>query len=232
MELIIMANRPVFISVINNENNFVDKIEVDFTWHPGFSKTQKQKSIRSLHENFFRGNYMVNKNEILEISTKSPDKLGVELSAFNLEIELKGIKTTVESLFQSSKVFENGGPYRDIIKKPSLKAKRDNRIRNSGELIKFRFNKRDWPLEPKTIFYDWIYMKALSQNELKSEEIMRFRAFTDIEFNPKKSINCQARAAALFISFKKNGMIKTFLSDIDKYLDYFINNSNEQLKLI
>lgn len=228
-----MANRPVFISIENNENDFVKRINVDFTWYPGFSKKQKQKSIKSLHESFLKENYNINQNEILEISTKSPDDFGVKLSAFNLEIELKSIKTTVESLFQSSKVFEKGGPYRDIIEKTSLEAKKDNRIRNSGDLIKFRFNKRDWPLEPKTVFYDWIYMKALSQNKNYTKQIMKYKAFTDIEFNPKRSINCQARSAALFISLKKMNKLNTFLSDIDKYLDYFTSKTDKdrQLKL-
>lgn len=228
-----MANRPVFISIENNENDFVKRINVDFTWYPGFSKKQKQKSIKSLHESFLKENYNINQNEILEISTKSPDDFGVKLSAFNLEIELKSIKTTVESLFQSSKVFEKGGPYRDIIEKTSLEAKKDNRIRNSGDLITFRFNKRDWPLEPKTVFYDWIYMKALSQNKNYTKQIMKYKAFTDIEFNPKRSINCQARSAALFISLKKMNKLNTFLSDIDKYLDYFTSKTDKdsQLKL-
>lgn len=228
-----MANRPVFISETNNKNNYIKRINVDFTWHPGFSRKQKQKSIKSLHASFLKEDYKINQDEILEISTKSPDEFGIKLSAFNLEIELKGIKTTVESLFQSSKVFEKGGPYRDIIKKSSLEAKRDDRIRSSGDLITFRFNKRDWPLEPKTVFYDWIYMKALSQNKNYSKKIMRYKAFTDIEFNPKKSINCQARSAALFISLKKMNKLNTFLSDIDKYLDYFTSKTDKdsQLKL-
>lgn len=226
-----MAKRPVFVSILNNKDNYVKRINIDFTWYPGFSKKQKQKSILSLHENFLKGNHKVNQNEILEISTKSSDEFGVQLSAFNLEIELKGIKTTVESLFQSSKVFENGGPYRDIIEKTSLEAKRDSRVKNSGDLVTFKFNKREWPLEPKTIFYDWIYMKALSQDENYSKEIMKYKAFTDIEFNPKKSINCQARAAALFVSLKRVDKLGVFLSDIDKYLDFFTSKTEKKCQL-
>ena len=42
-------------------------------------------------------------------------KVGKQASAFNLSIETKdGIRTTVESLYQGSKVFENGGPITEI----------------------------------------------------------------------------------------------------------------------
>ena len=37
---------------------------------------------------------------------------------------------------------------------------------------------------------------------------MEFDAFTDIEFNPNKSLNCQARAAALFVAMKKLGRLE------------------------
>ncbi len=41
-------------------------------------------------------------------------------------------------------------------------------------------------------------MTALFQNPELSKELLRFEAFTDIAFNPQKSLNCQARAAARF----------------------------------
>lgn len=36
----------------------------------------------------------------------------------------------------------------------------------------------------------------LNEDEIK--EFLTFELFTDIEFNPKKSINCQARSCALY----------------------------------
>ena len=35
---------------------------------------------------------------------------------------------------------------------------------------------------------------------------MDYECFTDIEFNPKKSYNCQGYSAALFVSMKRRGM--------------------------
>ena len=36
---------------------------------------------------------------------------------------------------------------------------------------------------------------------------MAYDAFTDIEFNPDKSLNCQARAAAMFVALNREGLI-------------------------
>ena len=44
-----MSVRPAFIPEINGKN-YVRKVDIEFTWFPGFSKEQKRKSIRSLHK--------------------------------------------------------------------------------------------------------------------------------------------------------------------------------------
>ena len=59
-----MAKRPIFIPK-NNGNLMVVAMPIEFTWHPGMSKTQKQKSIRSLHDAAKKGRGIEN---ILEIS--------------------------------------------------------------------------------------------------------------------------------------------------------------------
>lgn len=52
----------------------------------------------------------------------------------------------------------------------------------------------------KSFFYDFLYFRALRENlnENEIKEFLTFELFTDIEFNPKKSINCQARSCALY----------------------------------
>ena len=40
-------------------------------------------------------------------------------------------------------------------------------------------------------------MNALHQNPDLAEQVIRYKAFTDIEFNPARSRNTQARAAAV-----------------------------------
>lgn len=218
-----MAKRIVY-KVNEEKNNYVKKIEIDFTWSPGFAKSQKQKSIKSLHENYKK---QYPEDKILEISSKSLQKLGIDLSAFNLMIIPKNNKQTfsVECAFQSSKVFENGGPYKDILYKTSKDAKKDERLKTSGELIGFEFKGNKWPLEPKTLFYDWIYMNALYRNKELSNKILEYDAFTDIEFNPNKSINCQASAAALFVSLSRMELLEKVMESSDVYKSMIMSNN-------
>lgn len=219
-----MANRPVYYI----ENDRVKEKMVDFEWYPGFSVRQKQKSIRNLHENFENNFHWAN---MLEISSKSENNLGVKLSAFNLTIETKNKIFSVESAFQSSKNFENGGPFIDLLYKTSKEAKQDSRLKNSGNLIKFSYNKIDWELEPKTFFYDWLYINTLYRKKELSEKILKYNAFTDIEFNPKKSINCQARSATLFVLLKKLNLLDEAMESIEKYKEiikpFYINKNNK-----
>lgn len=209
-----MAIRPIFIANPNVES-FVDAVNVNFKWFPGFSKVQKQKSIISLHNEFSNSNEEL---RILEVSSKSENELGVALSAFNLLINTKNNKVfSVETAFQSSKVFEDGGPYKDLLEKTSIEAKKDQRIRNSGKLKYFQYFNRKWDLEPKTFFYDWLYINALSLKKELSEQILNYDAFSDIEFNPVKSINCQAKSAALYVSLHRAGKLDFILQSTDNY---------------
>ena len=199
-----MAKRPIFIPTISG-NTLVEIKEVEFQWFAGMSLNQKQKSIRSLHET-----YQLNYPEIkiLEVSSKSEKELGIQLSAFNLMFNTKtGKSISVESIFQASKVFSKGGAYKDIMQMSSRDAKRDERLKNSGNLVAFEYRNTRWALEPKTAFYDWLYLNALNLNKTLQQQILLYDAFTDIEFNPKKSINCQAYSVALFTSLTKRSLL-------------------------
>ncbi|MFF5400488.1 DUF6977 family protein [Peribacillus butanolivorans] len=210
----LMAERPVFISHLDRKD-FVEKRNIEFEWFPGFSIKQKQKSILSFHENI-KEKYPTLK--VLEVSSKSNCKLGIELSAFNLMVNGKNNTAfSVETAFQASKVFELGGPFVDLYQKNSREAKKDPRIRNSGQLLYFQFFSRKFELEPKTFFYDWLYINALHLNKELSNQVVEYDAFTDIEFNPQKSINCQARAAALYVSLYKLGLLEKAVTSVENY---------------
>lgn len=203
-----MAKRPVYVPK-KNGNLGVSEVDVEFQWFPGMSKSQKQKSIASLHEAASERNI----SPILEISSKSEQELGVSLSAFNLLITTKKQQRTfsVESAFQSSKVFQRGGPYIDLLEKTSREAKKDIRLRESGNLLYFIFFNTEFALKPRTLFYDWLYINALNQNEDIAEQVLKYSGFTDIEFNPKKSINCQAYSAALYVSLSFSSLLNDAL---------------------
>ena len=183
-----MATRPAY-TIINGK---VNSIDYEFKWYAGFSLVQKQRSINELHEAIAR--LEVNAKP-LEISTKSTNELGVKLSAFNLK--LNGY--ALENIFQSSKVFRLGGPFRDLLEVEPKEAKKDERLCRHGPIIGFNYANHDFPTEPKTVFYDYIYIEAVRQS-ISADEISGisyFTHFTDIEFNPQKSINTQARTVAI-----------------------------------
>lgn len=216
-----MAKRPIFISDTSSEK-YITEVEVEFEFYNGFSLDQKQKSIKSLHE-AAKSNGI---NDLLEVSTKSPNELGNLLSAFNLSFLDKNNKIVyLESIFQGSKVFENDdGPHKDLYRLFPQDVKKDSRIDRNKKITKFEYEGQVWESEPKTAFYDWIYLNALKFNIDNSnnpiyKKILNFSAFTDIEFNPKKSINCQARSCALFVSLYKKNKLEIALESKESFLD-------------
>jgi len=216
LRLVEMAKRPIFAPKIDSIVG-VEEFNVEFKWHPGMAKVQKQKSIDELHNAAKHLGF----NSILEVSSKSNEEIGIKLSAFNLMIttKIKRKVFSVETAFQSSKVFERGGPFADLLSKSSREAKKDERLNNYGNLISFRFFGRDYAIEPKTFFYDWIYINALAQNEELIYSASSFSAFTDIEFNPNRSINCQAYSIALFFSLYKKELLEKALVSPEAFLE-------------
>ncbi|MEN5303238.1 hypothetical protein [Pseudomonas sp. TWI628] len=188
------------------------------------SVAQKQRSIDSLHA--AAKEVMPTIGKILEVSSKSKEKLGVELSAFNLSFTTlkQNFTMSVECAFQGSKVFERGGPFKDLFGKTSREAKLDERIKSSGRLVKFSFYGTEWDLEPRTAFYDWLYINALKkQSPDMIDEILSYSAFTDIEFNPERSINCQAYSIALFVSLHKQNLLDDAVASKDSFLSTVSN---------
>lgn len=181
-----MAKRPAW-SV--NGGNVICK-EFEFKWNSGFTITQKQKNISNFHASIYEDT----KKMALEVSSKGREKLGKKIGAFSLKYN----NIPLENIFQSSKKFEQGGPYKDLLSVSPKKAKQDERIRKSGNVIAFFLDDDEWPIEPKTLFYDYIYVLALIQNYGYDLNMDDYEWFTDIEFNPQKSINCQARSVAIY----------------------------------
>lgn len=200
-----MANRPVFVP--RNRAPFVDVYMPEFQWNGGFAVSQKQKNIIALHEAFHN---RFPERKVLEISSKSLQDLGVKLSAFHLTKEVPSLGTSipVECAFQGGKVFSGGGPFPDLYTATPRDAKRDPRLKSSGMLRSFTFEGQTIPLVPHTAFYNWLYINALLEHPELAAQLAQYDAFTDIEFNPGKSINCQAEAAALFVTLHRLGKLE------------------------
>jgi hypothetical protein len=211
-----MAIRPIFI--VEAAGPALIRVQsVEFTWYAGMALSRRQMSMRSLHD---AARTLHPSARILEVSRLSDSPLGEALSAFNLKLDHPGIGSTVpvECAFQSSKVFERGGPFADLLTAAPLDAKRDPRLKESGRLTGFRFLGKDWATDPPTAFYDWIYMQALSQSPDLTRAITSFDIFTDIAFNPEKSINCQASACARYVALYRRGDLDAALASFDDFL--------------
>ena len=96
-----MAERLCFF--VNNKNEIEEKY-VSFDYVKGMAFSQKIKCAASL-QNSIKTKYPGCKS--IEISSKSSIELGRSLSAFNLKLD----KYFVESVFQSSKVFDGIGQF-------------------------------------------------------------------------------------------------------------------------
>ncbi len=209
-----MAERPIFIPS-PDDAGFVKELSFSFVWSPGFAVSQKKKNIKALHQTAAWSGY----SPLLEISTKSEDDLGRQLSAFNLKIQTQQFgEIVLECVFQGSKVFERGGPYTDLYGAEPRDAKRDQRLQESGRLVGFTFENRQFPLEPKTVFYDWLYISAIYPRRESFGQLSQHAGFTDIEFNPERSINCQARACALFVALTKSNLLDEAMSSETEFI--------------
>jgi hypothetical protein len=193
-----LANRYIYFS----DGDFYKKDSIEFTWFPGMSKTQKRKSIESLHYSAKEKHAGL---RILEVSSASLLECGRNASAFNLKMTLKdGKEYSVESLFQSSKVFNLSGVNNKTLTMDSREAKRyTNYLHSKEELVSFDFFGNYFPLKPETFFYNWLYVNTMLQNHKLLSDILKYDAFTDINFNPQKSINCQAEACSIITYLNK-----------------------------
>jgi hypothetical protein len=210
-----MATRPVFVAT--SATPAFQEIEVQFVWQPGFAHSQKQKNVRNMLDAFQKS---YPEAPVLEVSGRSPLQLGVALSAFNLEaIHHEHGAMSVERAFQGSKVFSDLGQIEQAYHTDSRGAKAIAREADVGhDLIRFRWQDIEWPLEPKTLFYDWLYCSALQQHPELLEQLRNFKAFTDIEFNPEKSFNCQARSCAIAVSLVERGLLDKALDDRETFI--------------
>jgi hypothetical protein len=92
-------------------------------------------------------------------------------------------------------------------------------LKEAGKLQGFEFLGTWWPLEPKTVFYDWLYLSALITKHEALMKMLEYKGFSDIEFNPRKSINCQAKSCALAVALLKLDLLDEVLNSKDSFIE-------------
>lgn len=154
----------------------------------------------------------------MDISTASNAEQGVVLSAFNLKFR----SSTLESFYQGSKIFENGRNYPEVYNMSSLDAKQYPALKKSGAIVGFTFDNVDYPAEPKSVFYDWLYVKAVLRNFGGGLDLYPINAFVDIQ-SPITSIACQARALAIYVLLKQTDCFE-LVNDFEAFRKWHIEH--------
>lgn len=116
----------------------------------------------------------------------------------------------------------------DLREKSPRDAKKDSRLFESGKLIRFELGELTFETEPKTYFYNWLYINALAKDHELSKAVLQYDAFTDIEFNPQRSINCQAEAAAVYKGLFLAGKLAEALRDKESFREVVYGRSEEE----
>lgn len=192
-----------------------------FEFFGGFAISQKRKTIESFHAAIKKDSI----NNILEVSRKNENYLGVLLSAFNLLITIDNKKYPVECVYQSSKIFDDI-QYKECLYMMPADAKKFVKEKvetNNFSLTGFRFRNIVFPLKPNSLFYDYLYIFALSQNIDLALKIIDYDCFTDIEFNHKKQYASQARSCALFKYLYINNQVDGFLLNPLLFENLYLN---------
>jgi hypothetical protein len=209
-----VAERPVFIPLREGPRT-VAEVPVTFLWHSGMAASQKKKNVAELHAAAAKRGLA----RLLEVSTKSEREIGQKLSAFHQQVELTTGRYQLESVYQGSKVFEHGGPFVDLFHVSPRDAKRDDRLASSGHLVAFELEGERFPLDPPTAFYDWLYMRCLFPQREWLRRLVQLDGFTDIEFNPARSLNCQARACASFVALEYRGLLDEAMRSFTAFVE-------------
>lgn len=192
--------------------------------------SQKRKCQIGLHQNFLMA---YPDEKVLEIFSTSLMYLGSKLSAMNLSKRTQRGLTTVESAFQSSRIYSDGvravGLFPVYLFLPGRECKKLVKEKSAGmhsymyEFDGMTFYAPAWHISQ---FYDYVYLNALlePENEEVREQLIEqgYTAFTDLA---TKSLNCQARSTAIFVGLVKAGLIDE-VRDYDSYLKLFRTQAN------
>jgi hypothetical protein len=210
--------------VSKNTYPFFEEIHVQFDYFRGFSLSQKRKNQIGLHQNFLT---CYPEQRVLEVSGASLNSLGAALSAMNLKKHTTKGLTSVESAFQSSRIYGNNaeiGPFPEYLFLPGKECKKIVKEKSEG-LISYHYQFDNMYFHaPKhfiSLFYNYLYLNALceEENHEAAERLIagEYTAFSDLATT---SLNSQARSCAIFVALYHNGLLHE-VRDYDTYHQLF-----------
>ncbi len=213
-----MAKRLYFIAKPSYQGLIVEKT-INFEYFRGQNPKQKRKSVDAMQHAIMATE---SGGKILEVSKESTSDLGIKLSSINLMYKTReGKSYPVLNIFESSKVFEFGGPYRGLLTADPNDLKNDVRLKDSGRLLGFHFEDVPYSLTPRSLFFDYIYIKALNDRKTIHDELLNYDMITDVTYQMGKMFASSARACAYFISLKKTNLIDEALESTDSFKEIY-----------
>ena len=134
----------------------------------------------------------------LEISSRSRDPLGRDLSAMNLPAAGDPRRRPVEAVYQAAKCYGGGGPDAPGCDSGYAAKRRDRERRRDGPLSAFEHQGRRWPAGTGSAFYDWLWTRsAIERWGIEVVDRLReYGAFSD-QFHHAGALACQAKTAAM-----------------------------------
>lgn len=197
-----MAVRKVYLSLA--EYPYAKEISVTFPWSNGSKHQNIQAILDTFHD-------VYPEVPALEVSLASSQPEGVAAAAMKLPLHLEelGQDVPVGIVYEASKVFENGGPYTDLLQCSRQKVQKDARLQQSGRCTGYRLEGAEFSAEPHPYaFFNWLYGCALRQAPEKAEGVLKFGAFSDLNLGSSKmDRNSPARAAAVYAGLAAAGKL-------------------------
>ncbi|WP_300920106.1 DUF6977 family protein [uncultured Dubosiella sp.] len=138
------------------------------------------------------------KESRLDIRADGPyslDMLGICVPSLKKEF-------SITNIMAAAAVYEKGGPYVDLYGTAPEKAREDERLKTSGALLSYQFEKQTYPSQPDDLFLIWLVFLALQENRMLSQKVCGYENFS-CAFDERI-----AKAYCLYASLCVNGLIR------------------------
>ena len=164
---------------------------------------------------------------IMEETNENPLEISVDLTV-PFEYLLDNFHLTyncvsLECVWQSSKKFEYGGPYKELLGVNPFSARLDVRLEKSGKLVAYCLDDEEWPARFKTVFYDYLCVQSILQTFGKDLDLSDYEWFTDVNFLPRVQISSRAKQVAIYKLIQKKNMWDC-LDSKKKWIDFYSNH--------
>lgn len=208
-----MARRLYFIPKSSYQGLILEK-SVYFPEIRGEKEHSMKKTMETMH-------HVIRAQEsggrILEVSPYG-GAIGKACTPWLLKLSTKdGESLPVAALYEAAKVFEFGGPYEDLRNKRPESVLGDPRLKNSGDLMGFHFEKEAFTTTPRHKFFDYLYIRALKEREDLKEALLKAEIVTDITYQMSSMYLSPARSVSYFISLCKEGLLEEVLASSEAF---------------